>query len=1086
MMRRQFGATMLLLCFIFSLAAPFFAFNVQASDAILLSVDRSHVQLEPGNSTNITLTIENNGSVIDDYNLSIDSNSLDDVWQVNLTQSNVTNVVPTTSTSTTIVIRLSNAASSVNSSSFVLNVEETDTGDFSSIEIFVSVLPSYLPEIRHQSPDSNLKNMSTSSTQTFTLDVLNLGSIEDSILLDIGQEPDLSGWWANFSTNSTGNSSGNGSGNTSSITMPSPSGRSYNSPPYPIPAGWSLHFDTDFLSNMSSLETREVNLTITVPSDATPEFYGFRMYAGSLNGNISTSTLIVVEVKENPSVVPEFLRHDDDFLAGQTTSTSIQVTNTGNVQLNMTWYFDHVGDGPCDAGLPNQQTNGLAASDTINVTVNVTVDQDATTDDSCEFMFYGSRVGGGYFLSPVYFDIEIDEFIHFELVSPSQAIEVLPGISETFDLRLYNNGSDSAEYYLDFSDIDGVTNTVVSSSSSTSQLRQLSIEPGSFGIWEVSVDADVSVSGDVQQMFEVTYGGQTSQANVNLNVLEVPLLTMNGPAENRILISPGSNASVVFDLENVGSQDLVLDASISGLPSGLSSSFTFGDNPFEIPVDTNDEIGLNLVAAPSTSPGTYSMIITLSHGDYSVSQTLDLIVEQRYGVQVSSLDSSVSPSPLYTTNVTVEVTNIGTISDTYLIELDTSSSSAYYSTTLSRTTVTVSPGSTQLVTLGVREGNNGAPSTNINLEIRVTSTTDITVADGHVLQIQPLSVSSELVIYNDNDVVAPGGSIYGSVILTNTGTSTDALYITSVGIDCGIGETVQLGPGGTSSPLQWSCDVPQSSTAGSQELTFRVTSAARSNVVMEQSTIYTVLPTWSSDQAVTISIEDDSITMPFEGGSSFIARLTNDANAEAVGSVELYGDGEANFEVSWLRLSDNSATNEFSLQQGQSIEFKVTLNSLVSNSAKANLQLRATSEISSIVVQDESSTVKVNILGPDLPPNGLSLPLDIDVTQSQAIAFSSAGWVIAILFFLLLRRKSNSILEARDDDDDEVVDNVDDDTKEDVLGFNECRIGDDNKVRCPSCETKLGVPRNSTPPFKFTCPKCDSLIRVVGPPSQKF
>ncbi|MEK9696253.1 MAG: hypothetical protein VW270_10840, partial [Candidatus Poseidoniales archaeon] len=284
MMRRQFGATMLLLCFMFSLAAPLFVFNVQASDAILLSVDKSHVQLEPGNSTNITLTIENNGSVIDDYNLSIDSTSLDDVWQVNLTQSNVTNVVPTTSTSTTIVIRLSNTASSVNSSSFVLNVEETDTGDSSSIEIFVSVLPSYLPEIRHQSPDTTLKNMSSGSSQTFTLDVLNLGSVEDSILLDIGQEPDLSGWWANFSTNTSGNSSGNGSGNTSSITMPSPSGRSYNSPPYPIPAGWSLHFDTDFLSNMSSLETREVNLTITVPSDAVPEFYGFRMYAGSLNG----------------------------------------------------------------------------------------------------------------------------------------------------------------------------------------------------------------------------------------------------------------------------------------------------------------------------------------------------------------------------------------------------------------------------------------------------------------------------------------------------------------------------------------------------------------------------------------------------------------------------------------------------------------------------------------------------------------------------------------------------------------------------------------------------------------------------------
>jgi transcription initiation factor IIE alpha subunit len=52
------------------------------------------------------------------------------------------------------------------------------------------------------------------------------------------------------------------------------------------------------------------------------------------------------------------------------------------------------------------------------------------------------------------------------------------------------------------------------------------------------------------------------------------------------------------------------------------------------------------------------------------------------------------------------------------------------------------------------------------------------------------------------------------------------------------------------------------------------------------------------------------------------------------------------------------------------------------------------------------------------------------------------------------------------------------------LKSNECRMTPDNKVTCPFCQAKLGVPRGSEPPFKFTCPQCDKKIRVVE--NQKF
>ncbi|MCS5537186.1 MAG: phage terminase large subunit family protein, partial [Candidatus Poseidoniaceae archaeon] len=47
------------------------------------------------------------------------------------------------------------------------------------------------------------------------------------------------------------------------------------------------------------------------------------------------------------------------------------------------------------------------------------------------------------------------------------------------------------------------------------------------------------------------------------------------------------------------------------------------------------------------------------------------------------------------------------------------------------------------------------------------------------------------------------------------------------------------------------------------------------------------------------------------------------------------------------------------------------------------------------------------------------------------------------------------------------------------LGPGEVRMNEERRVECPSCDSRLGLPRGSEPPFRFTCPKCDSSIRVV-------
>ena len=85
---------------------------------------------------------------------------------------------------------------------------------------------------------------------------------------------------------------------------------------------------------------------------------------------------------------------------------------------------------------------------------------------------------------------------------------------------------------------------------------------------------------------------------------------------------------------------------------------------------------------------------------------------------------------------------------------------------------------------------------------------------------------------------------------------------------------------------------------------------------------------------------------------------------------------------------------------------------------------------------------------------------------------------MAILAVRTLRRRPGG-----DDVDftEEVVEEEEEEPEKDVpeLGYNECRLDGESKVNCPTCDARLGVPRGSVPPFRFTCPQCSNKIRVV-------
>ena len=70
--------------------------------------------------------------------------------------------------------------------------------------------------------------------------------------------------------------------------------------------------------------------------------------------------------------------------------------------------------------------------------------------------------------------------------------------------------------------------------------------------------------------------------------------------------------------------------------------------------------------------------------------------------------------------------------------------------------------------------------------------------------------------------------------------------------------------------------------------------------------------------------------------------------------------------------------------------------------------------------------------------------------------------------------KARSVVPVEEEEEEE-----EEDTKQYALGPNECRMDSNRRISCPSCEARLAVPGGNEPPFRFTCPTCDSSIRVV-------
>ena len=144
--RRSLALCLLLISSTF-LAA--FAPVVAADSRILLDLSDDQIDLIQGDSANVTLTIENNDTSIHDFDLTVDDSMTSSAWNVTLADETLSTVLPTFSVTTTIIIQLSADAELSDSGSVEINVTQSGTTISTTITLYLSVTPSYLPDVEH-------------------------------------------------------------------------------------------------------------------------------------------------------------------------------------------------------------------------------------------------------------------------------------------------------------------------------------------------------------------------------------------------------------------------------------------------------------------------------------------------------------------------------------------------------------------------------------------------------------------------------------------------------------------------------------------------------------------------------------------------------------------------------------------------------------------------------------------------------------------------------------------------------------------------------------------------------------------------
>jgi uncharacterized membrane protein/phage FluMu protein Com len=747
-----------------------------------------------------------------------------------------------------------------------------------------------------------------------------------------------------------------------------------------------------------------------------------------------------------------------------------EIHNSGTSEAESIYTISSTG--VCSASLDSSEADGvrLGASDNETITVDVSIDVDAGEGDSCDVTLDAwDEIGEVSYFHTHTLDVGVSHGLE---VVTNEALTLTPGESASDVVTIRNTGTEATSMRLSGSSddlsIDTSSTFVTVQSGETVDLS-----------WSTSIASDTPLVGNytIDLSVETQDGSTTHNFSGTVSILPWSSIWMSGPLGGAFDVGSTEPQTVEFTLTNDGTGATNAALDWNGAPQGFTITVS---NETSIGPVNSSVLSMTVSIDDDIASGTYTFtILAINPDDGSTwdSMTIDAQVDQRAEVRVLVAGDSLPVASGADSVFVATVINDGNEPDTFAITL---TGAAGFEVGISPQTLTLSSGESAEVTITLRR--TGA-SEDVEMTLVVESENDDSITDSLSLFATVPEVSVMATVTTNVASIAAEGSASLTLFLSNLGEAEDTLLVTGPsGFICNHPAQTTLAAGSAAESYAVTCTASSTLLAGTQTIAFTATSLTDSNVNSTDSVDLEIEPHRNIEGGplLEVTMLGDDWSLPWNSTATYTVTVRNDGNEQVSGFLNIAGEHERDLLRYW-NLDVNQTTGIFTVVPGGVATYMLTLQSSGEPTiGSIDFRIEATGTLvgQGFLVSSPTSTLTVEFEAPAPTEAELWSGGPMVNAANLAIAMLS-GWMFAGLLIMWVRysSKSRSKKSAQDAWDEA----TEEENKDADLSHGEIRADEDGTARCHACDSRIRLPTEKEAPFRFKCPTCEEMNRVMPP-----
>ena len=840
-------------------------------------------------------------------------------------------------------------------------------------------------------------------------------------------------------------------------------------------SSWTVTWEDPVVRNLSSGASTFANISIEIPSNAAPGPYGFRLHAASALGNTSVSTVIVVDVNGTHLFESNF-SSDANWIPGGSGNVTLTLTDVGTDGISPTLVSGSISStGACLV----DSIESVATSASWLFEMDIL--SSAHEGDICTLSL-SIHESEGDTTTVLSHSFVIGEVLSIDIEMPSLPILIEPGLTSTADIILSNTGTEDLTVSASSSIISGLSISI----------QETEVARGSSEIMTVSISAasDISIVGSVfsnisfsLNLTEVSIsvdGNSLDTGQIELDISPWASLRIIPPQTNGITLEPGSSSSFSFDVENEGTQSV--DASLvwSSVPAGIS--FSTSNGSISLSVGEVQTVSVLIQSEQSAvainTPINFELVSTINGNTLdSINASISVISR---GIPSLSTGSTQLPilSSIWST---VDFTIANTGNSAGVFEIVVGESPDGVQVVLSESAFSLNSGDTASFEVQVKGDGSGI------LTLRAFSTNGPSFNSTESLEIIQGSLAAQVTVSPSVANLQQEESItFSGYIFNPTDSSGEYALEVLSSLDCALAASSITVPSGSSIEVLISCDSSSSNLAGLHQVTLVARPVDLPSASASSSSEVTLIESVGPNGALLLDIQlvdDGGLIIDRDGSLTMVIRVENIGNSHKKGLLILSGKGlNSGLVKTWDVQPTGSTLPAYDIAPGEAVTMSLTLTSSNIDSGLYQLTITASEDDGAGTVS--ITPIEIFVQNDPVPPAGISLPTGHSINNSTSLSLMFGGYIFALLSIMALRwsvRRSRASIEAIQLAADEAaeIEEPEPEEEQDPLAEDEVRSSSDGSAICPFCSTRSKLPKDKTPPFRFRCPSCSEVVRVV-------